>query len=1087
MKQKTHTAFAADSSALRRLTMIMVFAILAFTAAASNNITVQGIVTDELSEPLTGVSVTVKGNSGYGVTTDIDGHYAINATDNSIIIFNYIGYKTQEVAVNGRNTIDIKLDPSKEMLDEVVVVGYGTQKKVNLTGAVSAVGSDVLENRPTNSVAQMLQGAMPNVNVSVNTGSPGAGGTLSIRGTGSINSNSPLILVDGVPGSIDQLNPSDIESISALKDASSAAIYGARAAFGVILVTTKKAKAGKAKVTYDGYVSWSSPTVKTDFVTTGYDHAYIYDTSYKSVGSSATGYTEADYAELEARRYDKTENADRPWVVKDASGKYHYYGNFDWWNWMYKKNALAHSHNVSLSGGGDKVQYYLSASIYNKEGFIRIADENYRQYTFTSKISAELSSRLRITNNTTYFDRSHTYPGENASNAAFARTMINCAPYYVPIGPDGNYTGVMANGKILGEARFADIMGGVSKGSVGYRRFKNTFTGAFTIIPGLTLNADYTFMFTMDDNWKRQGTVYVSTGYEGKTQLSTTTAHKTDYYEKEMTFNPSHVFNAYLNFDRRFNKIHNVSAVVGINYESQQNRTLYGYRTNVLGDDLNDLDLAVGDDIKANGGASAYELFGLFFRANYNYRDRYLVEVNGRYDGSSRFLKGNRYGFFPSVSAAWRMSEESFMSNLSAINNLKIRASYGVLGNQLGVALYPYSTISQKLSSSTIVDGQLVYYLSTPSPVASDYTWEKVHTLNFGLDLAVLNNRLSFSGDIFTRRTTDMFVNGVTLPDVYGTDPPRQNAGELRTNGYEISLSWHDQLTLAGKPFSYQIFASLGDATSKVTKYQGNDAGLLTDYYEGQTLGEIWGYRIDGLFQSDEEALEYTSRIDHTQVNRDIRTATGEWSVARGGDLKFIDIDGNGKINNGANTVDNHGDLEVIGNTTPRYNYGFGANLSWMGFDLGVTFQGIGRRDLYPNKEMEKFWGSWGRVNSAFLPLGLAEQAWSEDNTDAYFPRLERGSAAYKDNAQMTVVNDRYLQNLAYLRLKNLSFGYTLPANLTRKFYVERLRVYVTGENLCYWSPFHTDYIDPEQAMSSDDARIYPFSRTFSAGINITF
>lgn len=1066
----------------RGLVTVFMLTVCAFVSVAQNMIS--GKVTDSTGEPLVGVTVLSK-STNKAVTTDLEGKYAILANADDILEFRFVGCIPEEIKVKGRNIIDVVMRDNDQLLDEVVVVGYGSQKKVNLTGAVASVSGKILEDRSSNSVTQMLQGAMPNVNISVNTGSPGAGGSISIRGQGSINSNSPLILIDGVPGSIDQINPNDVESISALKDASSAAIYGARAAFGVILVTTKKASEGKTRVSYSGYVSWSQPTVKTDFVTSGYEHAMIYDTSYKSTGSSATGYTAADYTELEARRYDITENPERPWVVKDATGKYHYYGNFDWWDWMYKNNTMSQSHGVTISGGGDKVQYYISGSYYSKDGFIKIADEKYRQYTFTSKINAKLTNRIRISNNTTYFDRSHTYPGENASNAAFARTMINCAPYYVPIGPDGNYTGVMANGKILGEARFADILGGVSKGSVGLRRFKNTFSAQFDILKSLRLNADYTFMFTMDDSWKRQGTVYVSSGYENRTQLSSTTIHKTDYYQKNMSFNPSHIFNAYATYDAEFAQKHNVSAVVGMNYEHQRTRDLSGYRTDVLSENLNDLNLAVGEDIRATGGATAYELFGLFFRLNYNFDNRYLVEFNGRYDGSSRFLSRNRYGFFPSASAAWRISEENFMQNITAISNLKFRASYGVLGNQLGVAMYPYSTISQKQNTSYIINGELPYYLTSPQPISSDYTWEKVHSLDFGLDIALFNNRLSFSGDYFIRRTTDMFADGITVPEVYGTNPPRQNVGELRTNGYEITLVYNDRVRLSKGTLEWGVRASLGDALSKVTKYSGNDSKVLTDYYEGMTLGEIWGYRVNGLFSSDEEAAAYG--VDQRQVNRDILLSGGEWAVLRGGDLRFVDVDNSGSIDNGSNTLDNHGDLEIIGNSTPRWNYGFGLSASWMGIDFDIAFQGIGRYNMYPDKEMEKFWGSWGRVNSAFLPKGLAEQAWAPENTEAYFPRLERGSAAYKDNAQMTVVNDRYLQNLAYIRLKTLSVGYTLPSSLTKKFFVEKLRIYVAGENLWYHSPFHTDYIDPEQAMSSADARIYPFSRTFTVGLNVTF
>lgn len=1081
----------------RKLVLMLGYLFIVSMNVFAQNNTVSGIVKDSNGEPLLGVSVTVKqGKATTGTVTDINGRYQVKASEDATIEFSFIGYKTVTMQAD-QKVINVILKDDNQLLDEVVVVGYGTQKKANLTGAVAQITSETLENRSTSSVTQMLQGAMPNVNIQVNTGAPGAGGTLSIRGMGSINSSSPLILVDGVPASIDQLNPNDIESISVLKDASSAAIYGARAAFGVVLVTTKKAKAGKAKVSYDGYFSWSSPTVSTDFVTSGYEHAYIYDTSYmaqKGQMGAATGLTENDYKELEARRYDTVEHPDRPWVVTsapDASGrqKYHYYGNFDWWNWMYKERMPSQSHNVSISGGSDKIQYYVSASFYSKDGMMKRVDETYKQYTLTSKINAQVKSWLTIGNYTSYFDRAHTYPGENAANAAFARTMINSAPYYVPIGPDGNYTGFMANKKLLNEGRVADIYGGVSKGSVGLRRFRNTFSLKIDPVKNLSLNADYTFGFTMDDDWKRQGVVYVSNGYANETMLSTSSTHKTDYIKKTMSYNPSHVFNAYATYDNTFAKAHTVSATLGMNYEKQQTHDLSGYRTDVMAETLNDLNLATGTDegdIKATGGASAYELFGIFFRANYNYKERYLLEVNGRYDGSSRFLSGNRYGFFPSVSAGWRISEEQFMKNLNIFDNLKLRASYGVLGNQVGVALYPYSTISQ-LQSNYIIDNALAYYLTTPSPVAGDYTWEKVGTFNIGLDLNVLSNRLSFSADYFIRKTSDMFVDGITLPGVYGANPPRQNAGEMETRGYELTVTWRDKFRLAGKTMNYEIFASLGDATSEITKYQGNDTKLLSDHYVGQKIGEIWGYRTGGLFQSDEEAKEYTSKVDQTAVNRDITLAQGIWSVARGGDLKYLDRDGNNVIDKGANTLDDHGDMEIIGNETPRYNYGFGANMNWNGFDFSITFQGIGKRDLYPNKEMEKFWGSWGRVNSAFLPKGLAGQAWREDNKGAYFPRLERGSSAYQDRAQLQIRNDRYLQNLAYLRLKNLSVGYTLPNMLTSKVGIERLRVYFAGENLCYWSPFKTDYIDPEQAIAADDARIYPFSKTVTVGINLTF
>ena len=1080
--------------------LLAIVALFAGIAALAQS-RINGKVLDSDNLPIPGASVLIMHtDSPQGAVTDAEGNFVLNVEEGAFVEVSCIGFATR--TVKATNGMQVVLQPDTDFLEELVVVGYGTQKKENLTGAVAAVSSEVFENKSTGSVAQMLQGAMPNVNISVATGSPGAGGTVSVRGIGSVNSSSPLVLIDGVPGSLDEVSPNDIESVSVLKDASSAAIYGSRAAFGVILVTTKSAQKGKSKVSYNSYLSMSTPTVSTDFVWQGYDHAYIFDTSYfgqKGVMGAATGLTEADYAELLARRNDYVENPERPWVVEDEDGKYHYYANFDWWKFLYKEWMPSQSHNVSISGGGDKVDYMVSGSYYSKEGLMRNAEEKFQQFSVTAKVNAQVYSWLRISNLTSFFDKEHAYPGENASNAAFARTNINCAPYYVPIGPDGNWTGMMASGKIINEGRIADIYGGVSKGNVGYRKFNNTFAVKVMPVKGLSVNFDYTFGFSMDDNWKRQGLVYVSTGYANQVQLSTSTAHKTDYYEKKITYNPHHLVNAYANWEGSW-KGHNLAVTGGFNYEFQQYHTLYGYRTDVLSDSLNDLNLATGGvevteegkiagEIKATGGAKAYELAGFFMRAAYNYKERYLLEFNGRYDGSSRFFASNRWGFFPSVSGAWRVTEESFMAPVKkTLSNLKLRSSYGRLGNQLGVATYPYSTITQK-QSTYIVDGNLAYYLTSPQPVAGDYTWEKVSTFDVGLDLGLFKDRLSLTADWFIRTTSDMYVEGVTLPGVYGADPPDRNAGEMETKGFEISLSWKNGFRLLGHDFNYQVYGTLGDADSYITKYTGNDAKLLSDYYEGMHVGEIWGYRTGGLFVNDDDAEHWTKYVvDQSYVYRDVfEKSVGEWAVARGGDLRYLDTYEDGVINDGNGTLDDHGDLVVIGNSTPRYNYGFGASFDWFGFDFSVMFQGIGKCDVYPNKEMEKFWGSWGRVNSAFLPQGLAEQAWSPENPDGYFPQLERGGAAYLDRGQLTTVNDHYLQSLAYLRLKNLALGYTIPKGVTKKVGIERLRVYFSGDNLWYTSPFHTKYIDPEQAMASNDARIYPFSKTFTFGLNLTF
>lgn len=488
------------------------------------------------------------------------------------------------------------------------------------------------------------------------------------------------------------------------------------------------------------------------------------------------------------------------------------------------------------------------------------------------------------------------------------------------------------------------------------------------------------------------------------------------------------------------------------------------------------------------GGAYNYVLFGAFFRMNYDYDDKYLFEINGRYDGTSRFKKGMRYGFFPSFSGAWRISEETFFDNLKDIvNNFKIRASYGSLGNQAvntaSPNYYPYiSTLGMNLSN-WIIDGKKTQTVSSPNPIISNLTWEKATTINGGVDFGFLNSRLNMSADFYVRNTTDMLVPGKTLPAVFGAPSPQQNAGDLRTKGYELTLSWNDQFILKDKPFKYGISFVLGDAVSKITRYD-NPNKLLANHYVGKRIGEIWGYRIDGYFKSDEEAANW--KIDQTLVNTQIQKAPGEWGHLRAGDLKFVDVNGDGKITPGKKTFDDPGDMEVIGNSEPRYNYGFNMNASWNGFDVSVFFQGIGRRDWYPSANADKFWGPYSRPYFSFTPKNFTDLIWSPENPDAYFPLL-RGYTALNSGGCLQSPNDRYIQNIGYLRLKNIVIGYTLPNHLMSKIKVQNCRLYISGENLITWTPFMTDYIDPEQPIADSNGRSYPLSKTFSIGLDITF
>lgn len=1050
---------------------------------------ITGLVTDAKGEPIIGANVVEKGNASNGTITDMDGNFSLSVAGNGVLIVSYIGYISQEQPISDKKVINVSLREDSQNLDEVVVVGYGVQKKVNLTGAVAQVTSKELENRPVSNATQILQGAMPNVNITFASGEPGAGGSINVRGQASLNGGEPLVLIDGVPGDMNRINPRDIESISVLKDAAASAVYGARGAFGVILVTTKNAKAGKMSVSYGTFLATSSPTVRTDFMTNGYEAVTLLDEAFRrATGNTYTRYNDEDMAELEARRYDKTEDPSRPWtVVKNVNGKdiYNYYGNYDWWNTIFNENQPSQSHSVNLSGGNDKINFLLSGNIYKKDGIMRINTDKFTSYNFRSKINAQVFPFLKVTNNTSYYDKKYAYSGrEGGGNSNFVNITVHALPNYAPRNPDGTATyNTLKNNYSIGDGLFAMLLDGGSKGVKGIHEFTTTTGLVLDITKNIKLNADYTYSFYIADDWYRSAVAEYSIEPGVVQQVPN---YNTDQYKKTMWFDPMHVANVYANYNQSFGK-HTVGATVGLNYENKQHSRMFASRKNLISESLNDLSLGTGDML-VEGGAYDYALFGAFFRANYDFDDRYLFEVNGRYDGTSRFKQGMRYGFFPSVSGGWRVSEEGFFEKAKeVVNNLKIRASYGSLGNQAvnskSPNYYPYiSTMGMSLSN-WMIDGQKTQNVSSPNPIIDNLTWEKATTINGGLDLSFLSSRLNMSADVYVRNTTDMLVPGRTLPGVFGAASPQQNAGDLRTNGYELIISWKDQFELKGKPFSYGVSFVFGDATSEITRYD-NPNKLLANHYEGERFGEIWGYRMDGFFKTDEEAAAW--KVDQRLVNTQIQKAPGEWGHLRAGDLKFVDVNGDGIISPGKKTADDPGDMEIIGNTEPRYNYGFNLNGSWNGIDVSAFFQGIGRRDWYPSANTDKFWGPYSRPYFSFTPENFNDLVWTPENTDAYFPLL-RGYTALNTGGCLRDPNDKYIQNIGYLRLKNLVVGYTLPDQWMRKLCVQSCRLYVSGENLITWTPFVTDYIDPEQPIADSNGRSYPMSKTFSVGLDITF
>ena len=521
--------------------------------------------------------------------------------------------------------------------------------------------------------------------------------------------------------------------------------------------------------------------------------------------------------------------------------------------------------------------------------------------------------------------------------------------------------------------------------------------------------------------------------------------------------------NVYATYSKTFAEKHNLKVMAGFNWETKRLKDIRSEGYYLLSETLNDLNL-VGVDAEGNkrmevsGGQNEYAIAGVFARVNYDYKGKYLFEASGRYDGTSRFARASRWGFFPSASVGWKISEENFFSPVKDwFNYLKLRYSFGRLGNQQ-VGYYDYIR-EVNISDQTYLFGgsSLPIVANISAPVAGDLTWEVAQHQNVGVDMAFFNNRLAFTAEAYIRDTKDMLTDGIALPSVYGASSPKMNTADLRTSGYELSLSWKDMFMLAGRPFQYNVGFNFSDYTTVITKYDNPEYSFAMDYYEGMRVGEIWGYRTGGLFASDAEAAAYD--VDQSSVNG------GQKDGPLGGDLKFLDLDGDKIISIGSNSVDDPGDREIIGNSEPRFNYGINLGFSWCNFDVSIFIQGIGRMDWYPPSNCMAFWGPYARPYASLIPKDFHTMYWTEDNPDAYYPR-PRGYIALGDNRALTVANDRYLQNIGYCRLKNVTIGYSLPQKWMKKIKVKKITVGVTGNTLAYWTGV-SGGISPETGMGT--------------------
>lgn len=1056
---------------------------------------ISGLITDIKGEPIIGATLKING-SNTGTVSDVNGKFSLEAQEQSEISISYIGYQSTILKVSKANDYKILLEEDSKSLDEVVVVGYGSQKKINLTGAVSTISAKELNNRPVVSAANALQGADPAVNINFGTGSPESNYNIDIRGSISINGGNPLIIADGIEVNLKQINPNDIESVSILKDASATAIYGTKASAGVVLITTKKGTTtGKTKINYSGRFGLAQNTTSTDFITTGYDQVVLTNRFYNAYnGVDMYLYSGDELQKLYDRRNDITEQPERPWVEVGSDGKYYYYANFDWFGYYYKRLRTQQEHNVSVTGGSEQFNYYISGRYLSQDGIFNIGVDGFKDYAFNAKIGVKFTPWLKYSNNISFDKSEMQFPGQAGYEQTISALQANTSSSFLPLNPDGTivqYTNQLYANSPLGTGYSGAMTANKTFNSKMNRYIIISNQLDMELSKDLSITALYGYRMRDPINRYRNNTFEYSRVL-GQTATFASGAVENSYTENRYSEVQSNS-DIYATYHHSWNNKHNLTVVGGTQYTDYRYSTLQAKRTNLVNDNLASFQVATGD-MTISQNINTLRTLGFFGRVNYDFNSKYLFEISARGDGTSRFQPGSRWAFFPSASTGWRISEEPFFEPLKRNwDNLKLRLSMGSLGNQQTSSYYEYIDQIQivTMNNYTFDNDTKANRTTISNPISSSLTWETVTTYNLGLDMSFFNSRLNVNTDFYIRNTKGMLIPTRTLPDVYGAATPRENAADLRTNGYEIQLRWNDSFTLGRDKFNYRISASLGDYLTKITKFNNPDK-LLSSHYVGETLGDIWGYRVEGLFKTDEEAAEYQSRVDDRAVNQRIYNCKGEvGNYLRAGDVKFIDLDNDNIISAGSSTANDPGDRQIIGNSLPRYSYSFRFDLSWKNFDISAFFQGVGKRNWYPSAGQSAFdfWGPYAFPSTTFIQKDFEQNCWAEENPNAYFPR-QRGYQAYVGGA-LAETNDRYLQNVAYLRFKNLTIGYKVPIP---KKYLEQVRLSISGENLWYWSPLkkYNKTIDPELAVTSSTYNTnsgvgYFYSKIFSLNLNVTF
>lgn len=1089
---------------------------------------IKGQIVDAEGEPILGATVVELGTTR-GTVTDIDGNFTINSHANAKLRITYVGYKTVETkAVNGMKVV---MQNDNAQLDEIVVVGYGQQKKVNLTGSVTNVDIEkTLGGRPEQDVAKALQGAVPGLTITNTSGDINSQPTMQIRGLGTLSNgatSNPLVVVDGVPvDDLTMVNAADIATISVLKDAASTSIYGSRAAFGVILITTKEGKKGeKVSVKYDGHFAWDRATVLPDYPdvpsqleaamigakrTDGSDPELFgmyfskmlpYAKAWKEQHSGKKGYSEM-----------------KPFQSMDNVGDYYfngnqpfYYADYDIQDIWYNKAAPSQSHSVSLNGSSGRTSYYTSFSYDYKQNLMKFNPDKLSRYNFTTNLKTDVTDWLTVGTRVNFVRRS--FSKADSWNNVY-QYLWRWGSFFIPSGYMYDENGEKLDYRVVAMQKQA-----ARKTTVHDQARFNAYAIAH-ITKDLTFNVDYTYQID-NYNYKTSDHSVYGMNWSGVTPtyiVGTSSSNTTRENIKQNRWTA----NAYLNYNHTWVNAHNLGVLVGVNGERFKSDEMWANRTHLYNEDYPELNLAYGEmkDATISSYTGDRSTAGYFGRINYDYKGIYLLELNGRYDGSSRFPAGDKWAFFPSMSLGYRFTEEGYWKNLhDVISNGKLRFSYGEIGNEAigdNMFISTISPIGQSKLYWLDKNGNKLNQFQLPDWVSSSLTWERIKTTDIGVDLSFLNDDLSLTFDWYQRTTNDMLAPGKAIPDVAGASAPFTNAGSLRTRGWELSLSYRKQIN---KDLNVYGTFNIGDSKSKVTKWNndskliGHTGGIVSAAnarmyaYEGETWGDIWGFETDRYFTEDDfNGKDANGKWIYKEGVADQTGIQTDNFVYGPGDIKYKDLDGNKVIDGGKGTADDHGDLKVIGNTMPRYEYSFHLGGSWKGIDLDLFFQGVGKRDM------------WTQSSFVFPLMRDADKALYANQTsyNVYDPangiinisQSNRYPCLYSGNEGSGNVTGlasiggehnyypqtKYLVNMAYLRLKNVTIGYTLPASITKKVYMEKVRFYGSVNNLCLLYNGAKDYpVDPEMNAGQGSlsygtwGRTFPITRTWSVGVQVTF